>query len=208
MSAAREKSENVVWEGEALDRDRREELLGRRGATIWFTGLPGSGKSTVAANLVVALVERGVNAYRLDGDNLRHGLNGDLGFEHADREENVRRAAEVARLMADAGIVTVVSLVSPYRAGRDAVRRLHEDAGLAFLEVWVSTPLEVCEQRDPKGLYERARRGEIPHMTGVSDPYEAPERAEIEITAEMPAETAIELVLAQLTEHGVIAPAA
>jgi adenylyl-sulfate kinase len=199
----RERSENVVWEGEALDRGQREELLGRRGATIWFTGLPGSGKSTVAGNLVKALAERGINAYRLDGDNLRHGLCGDLGFDHASREENVRRTAEVARLMADAGIVTVVSLVSPYKSGRDAVRRLHAEAGLCFLEVWVSTPLEVCEARDPKGLYARARRGEIPNMTGVDDPYEPPDNPEIEVTQDMPADEAIELVLSRLAQLGV-----
>jgi len=200
----RQQSEGVVWEGEALPRDRREQLLGRRGATVWFTGLPASGKSTVAARLVVSLAERGVNAYRLDGDNLRHGLCGDLGFDHHSREENVRRAAEVARLMADAGIVTVVSLVSPYRAGRDAVRCLHEAAGLPFLEVWVSTPLQECERRDPKGLYARARRGEVPYMTGVGDPYEPPERPEIEVTADTPADEAVERVLACLGERGVL----
>jgi adenylyl-sulfate kinase len=204
VTTQRQQSENVVWEKEPLDRSRREELLGRRGATIWFTGLPGSGKSTVAKNLVVALAERGVNAYRLDGDNLRHGLCGDLGFDHTDREENVRRAAEVARLMADAGIVVVVSLVSPYRAGRQAVRYLHEDAGLPFFEIWVSTPLEVCEQRDPKGLYARARRGEIAHMTGVDDPYEAPEDPEVEITQDTPPEEAVEALLAALSARGVV----
>ena len=204
MTAQRQQSENVVWEKEALDRGRREELLGHRGATVWFTGLPGSGKSTVAKNLVLALVERGVNAYRLDGDNLRHGLCGDLGFDHADREENVRRAAEVARLMADAGVVVVVSLVSPYRAGRAAVRYLHEDAGLPFFEIWVSTPLEVCEQRDPKGLYARARRGEIAHMTGVDDPYEEPDSPDVEVKQDTPPEEAVEALLAALAERGVV----
>ena len=204
MTAPRQQSENVVWESEPLDRGRREELLGRRGATIWFTGLPGSGKSTVARNLVVALAERGVNAYRLDGDNLRHGLCGDLGFDHADREENIRRAAEVARLMADAGIVVVVSLVSPYRESRRQVRFLHEDAGLPFFEVWVSTPLEVCEQRDPKGLYARARSGEISNMTGVNDPYEAPDDPEIEITQDTTPEEAVQELLATLSERGVV----
>ena len=199
----RQHSENVVWEGEALEGDRREQLLGHRGATVWFTGLPGSGKSTVAAKLVVALAERGHNAYRLDGDNLRHGLNGDLGFDHASRVENVRRTAEVARLMADAGVVAVVSLVSPYREGRDLVRALHADAGLPFLEVWVSTPLEVCEQRDPKQLYARARRGEIPNMTGVDDPYEPPESPELEIPDGTPADAAVERLLALLAERGV-----
>ncbi len=203
MNVERQHSENVVWEGEALEGDRREQLLGQRGATVWFTGLPGSGKSTVAAGLVVALAERGINAYRLDGDNLRHGLNGDLGFDHASRVENVRRTAEVARLMADAGVVAVVSLVSPYREGRELVRALHADAGLPFLEVWVSTPLEVCEQRDPKQLYARARRGEIPHMTGVDDPYEPPESPELEVPDGTPADAAVERLLALLAERGV-----
>jgi len=200
----RRQSEGVVWEQEALTRDRRQELLGHRGATVWLTGLPASGKSTVAAKLVVALAERGVNAYRLDGDNLRHGLCGDLGFDHASREENVRRAAETGRLMADAGLVAVVSLVSPYAAGRGAARCLHEDAGLPFVEVWVSTPLEECERRDPKGLYARARRGEVAHMTGVGDPYEAPESAEIEVGTDTPADAAVELVLTALAERGVL----
>jgi adenylyl-sulfate kinase len=204
LSVEREKSENVVWEGEALGREQREQLLGRRGATVWFTGLPASGKSTVARQLVVALVERGINAYRLDGDNLRHGLNGDLGFDHASREENIRRAAEVARLMADAGIVVVVSLVSPYRSSREMVRSLHADAGLPFLEVWVSTPLEECERRDPKGLYARARRGEIPDMTGIGDPYEEPESPEIEVTMDMSADEGVARVLSALGERGVV----
>jgi adenylyl-sulfate kinase len=204
LNVERQQSENVVWEAEALGRDQREELLGRRGATVWFTGLPASGKSTVARKLVVALAERGVNAYRLDGDNLRHGLNGDLGFDHASREENIRRAAEVARLMADAGIVVVVSLVSPYRASRDMVRCLHTDAGLPFVEVWVSTPLEECERRDPKGLYARARRGEITDMTGIGDPYEAPESPEIEVTMDMTADEGVDHVLSALGERGVI----
>jgi adenylyl-sulfate kinase len=203
VSVERQHSDNVVWEGEALEGDRREQLLGHRGATVWFTGLPGSGKSTVAGKLVVALAERGVNAYRLDGDNLRHGLNGDLGFDHASRVENVRRTAEVARLMADAGLVAVVSLVSPYREGRDLVRALHDDSGLPFLEVWVSTPLEVCEQRDPKQLYARARRGEIPHMTGVGDPYEPPESPELEVPDGTPADAAVERLLALLAERGI-----
>jgi adenylyl-sulfate kinase len=202
--SGRQHSENVVWETEALGREQREELLGRRGATVWFTGLPASGKSTVARNLVVALAERGINAYRLDGDNLRHGLNGDLGFDHASREENIRRAAEVARLMADAGIVVVVSLVSPYRASREMVRCLHSDAGLPFVEVWVSTPLEECERRDPKGLYARARRGEVAHMTGVDDPYEAPESPEIEVTMDMTADEGVAQVIAALGERGVV----
>jgi adenylyl-sulfate kinase len=200
----RERSENVVWEGEAVDRERRYELLGHRGATIWFTGLPGSGKSTVAGALTARLVEAGVPAYRLDGDNLRHGLCGDLGFDVASREENVRRAAEVARLMADAGIVTIVSLVSPYREARARARQLHDCDGIPFVEVWVSTPLEECERRDPKGLYSRARRGEVRFMTGIDDPYEPPEHPEVELTVDTAAEEGVERVLSVLAERGVV----
>ena len=204
MTVERQHSDNVVWEGEAIEGGRRQELLGRRGATVWFTGLPGSGKSTVAAQLVVALAERGVNAYRLDGDNLRHGLNGDLGFDHESRVENVRRTAEVARLMADAGIVTVVSLVSPYRDARARARALHHCDGIPFVEVWVSTPLEECERRDPKGLYSRARRGEVRFMTGIDDPYEPPEHPEVELTMDTAADEGVERVLSVLAERGVV----
>jgi len=198
-------SEGVVWEGEALERERRFELLGRRGATVWFTGLPASGKSTFAAALVVRLVEAGVPAYRLDGDNLRHGLCGDLGFDVAGREENIRRAAEVARLMADAGNVVVVSLVSPYREARARARALHECDGLPFVEVWVSTPLEECERRDPKGLYARARRGEVRQMTGVDDPYEPPVDPEVELSPGTPADDGVDRVLSVLAGRGVVA---
>jgi|SRR4051794_34861335 adenylyl-sulfate kinase len=197
-------SDGVVWQKEALSRERRYELLGQRGGTVWFTGLPASGKSTVAAALVVRLVEAGIPAYRLDGDNLRHGLNGDLGFDQFSREENVRRAAEVARLMADAGTVVVVSLVSPYLEGRAGARARHEEDGLPFVEVWVSTPLEECERRDPKGLYARARRGEVKHMTGIDDPYEPPVDAEVELGCGVPADEGVERVIAVLAERGVV----
>src|SRR3954447_12557025 len=205
MVEDRRHSENVVWQGEALTRERRFELLGRRGATVWFTGLPASGKSTMAASLVVRLVEAGVPAYRLDGDNLRHRLCGDLGFDAASREENVRRAAEVARLMADAGTIAVVSLVSPYAAGRERARVLHEEVGLPFVEVWVSTPLEECERRDPKGLYARARRGDVKHMTGVDDVYEPPSAPEVQITIGTPPEDGVDRVISVLAERGVFA---
>jgi adenylyl-sulfate kinase len=206
VSSERRRSEGVVWEREALTRERRAELLGRRGATVWFTGLPASGKSTLSAGLTVRLVESGVPAYRLDGDNLRHGLCGDLGFDVASREENVRRAAEVARLMADAGTITVVSLVSPYEAARARARELHVCDGLPFIEVWVSTPLEECERRDPKGLYARARRGEVQHMTGIDDVYEPPSNPEIEIAMGEDPIAGVERVMAALAERGVIAP--
>jgi bifunctional enzyme CysN/CysC len=174
-------SPDVVWHPSSLDRDERAGALGHRGATIWFTGLSGSGKSTVAAACERLLVADGRPAYLLDGDNLRHGLNGDLGFSAADRDENVRRVAEVARLFADAGVVALVPLISPYRAARDGARALHEVAGVPFYEVFVDTPLEVCEERDPKGLYAKARAGELTGMTGIDDPYEAPESPDLVI---------------------------
>ncbi|MDQ2748154.1 MAG: adenylyl-sulfate kinase, partial [Actinomycetota bacterium] len=161
---------NVVWHEGAVKRDERAF----RGLTVWLTGLPGSGKSSVAVDLERRLVASGRPAYLLDGDNLRHGLNADLGFGADDRAENVRRVGEVAKLLADAGVVAVVSLVSPYRADRDHARAIHHEAGLPFLEVFVDTPLQICEARDPKGMYARARAGEITGFTGVDDPYEAP----------------------------------
>lgn len=159
--------------------------LGAGGVTIWFTGLPASGKSTVAAAVERRLVAAGRSAYRLDGDVLRTGINRDLGFDQAARAENVRRAAEVARLMADAGTVALVALVSPYRADRAEARALHERHGLPFLEVWVSAPVALCERRDPKGLYARARRGELADMTGVDGPYEAPSAPELELAGDL-----------------------
>jgi bifunctional enzyme CysN/CysC len=160
----------VTWHaGEVARQDRPS-----RGATVWLTGLSGSGKSSVAVAAERALVAEGRPAYVLDGDNLRHGLNGDLGFSAEDRAENVRRVGHVAALLADAGVVVLVPLVSPYRADRDRVRALHTEAGLPFIEVFVDTPIELCEQRDPKGLYKRARAGELTGFTGIDDPYEAP----------------------------------
>jgi bifunctional enzyme CysN/CysC len=152
------------------------------GATVWFTGLSGSGKSTVAARVERLLVERGRPAYVLDGDNIRHGLNADLGFSDDDRRENVRRVGEVARLMADAGVVALVPVISPFRDGRRFVRDAHAVAGVRFLEVFVDTPIEECERRDPKGLYAKARRGELSGFTGIDSPYEPPESAELVLT--------------------------
>jgi bifunctional enzyme CysN/CysC len=196
-------SENVTWEPGRLTQDRRWDAIGHKGATIWFTGLPASGKSTVAAAFEERLVSSGRPAYRLDGDNLRHGLNGDLGFGAADRAENVRRTAEAARLLADAGTVAVVSLVSPYAEGRESARRIHEEAGLEFIEVFVDTPLEECERRDPKGLYARARRGEIEEMTGIDDPYEAPTTPDLRLTpADAP--LAVDRLLALLAQRGIL----
>jgi bifunctional enzyme CysN/CysC len=166
---------NVVWHSNSVEREERLT----HGMTIWLTGLSGSGKSTVAVEVERKLVASGRPAYLLDGDNLRHGLNADLGFGAGDRAENVRRVGEVAKLLADAGMVAVVSLVSPYRADRNKVRVSHEAAGLRFVEIFVDTPLEVCEARDPKGLYAKARAGELRGFTGVDDPYEPPERPEL-----------------------------
>ncbi len=175
------KSANVVWQPGEMTREQRWQALGGPGATVWFTGLPSSGKSTVAAAVEARLLAEGLAAYVLDGDNLRHGLNGDLGFSAEDRAENVRRTAEVAALMADAGVVALASLVSPYRADRAMAREVHESRGLQFHEVWVSTPLAECERRDTKGLYARARAGEIPNFTGIGQPYEEPESPDLEV---------------------------
>jgi len=170
----------VVWhEGAVARRDRPST-----GATVWFTGLSGSGKSTVAVEVERLLVADGRPAYRLDGDNLRHGLNGDLGYSAADRTENIRRVGEVAHLFADAGIVALVPIISPYRADRERARRIHAAVGLPFVEVFVDTPLAVCEARDPKGLYAKARAGEITGFTGVDDPYEPPEHPDLRLTPE------------------------
>ena len=171
---------NVVWHEGAVARADRPTA----GATVWFTGLSGSGKSTVAAEVERALVTAGRPAYLLDGDNLRHGLNADLGFSAGDRSENIRRVGEVARLFADAGVVALVPVISPYRADRAAARAIHDGVGLRFVEVFVDTPLEVCEARDPKGLYKLARRGEITGFTGVDDPYETPPEPDLRLTPE------------------------
>lgn len=177
--ARRTSSENVTWQPPSVTAEARARSLGHRGATIWMTGLPAAGKSTLAAGVERVLVARGRPALRLDGDNLRHGLNGDLGFDAADRAENVRRTAHAARLLAEASVVAIVALVSPYGADRALARRTHERADIPFIEVFIDTPLEECERRDPKGLYDKARRGELPGFTGVSDPYEPPDHAEL-----------------------------
>jgi adenylyl-sulfate kinase len=192
------RSSNVVWQHGLLDRAQRWGALGHPGATVWMTGLPASGKSTVAAAVEARLVVEGRGAYVLDGDNLRHGLNGDLGFSAGDRAENVRRTAEVAALMADAGVVVLVALVSPYRADRDAARAVHARLGLPFLEVYVATSLEECERRDPKGLYARARAGELQHLTGIDDPYEPPEAPAVVVRGDEPLEAAAARLLSAL----------
>jgi adenylylsulfate kinase len=174
---------NITWHEGHVTREERAPLLKQKGCTLWFTGLSGSGKSTIAFTLEHALVQRGNLAYVLDGDNIRHGLNKNLGFSAEDREENIRRIGEVAKLFADAGIITMTSFISPYRKDRDNVRVLHDAGQLAFIEVHVNTPIETCEQRDPKGLYKKARAGQIKNFTGIDDPYEPPSKPELTIDA-------------------------
>ncbi len=181
-----EVTENVVWHPGAVARVDRAAVTGGLGMTVWLTGLSGSGKSTIAHRAEQLLMAGGRAVYVLDGDNLRHGLNGDLGFSAEDRTENVRRVGEVARLMADAGLVVLVPVISPYRADRDRVRRIHDVAEVPFVEVFVDTPIDLCESRDPKGLYAKARAGEIKGFTGIDDPYEAPLEPELVLpTAEL-----------------------
>lgn len=195
-------SPNVVWHHTSIPRSQRWEAAGVAGATIWFTGLSGSGKSTIADATLRLLTAQGRLCYLLDGDNVRHGLNGDLGFSAEDRAENIRRVGEVARLMADAGVTVLVPVISPYRAGRDHARSLHEAAELRFLEVFVDTPIELCEQRDPKGLYAKARAGEIKGFTGIDDPYEAPTHPEVHLIGGQDSpEAAASKVISTLEDH-------
>ncbi|MBL8763430.1 MAG: adenylyl-sulfate kinase [Phycisphaerae bacterium] len=176
---AEQKATNIHWHAGNLSREDRWRDLKARGATLWFTGLSASGKSTIASALEQHLVHLGIHCYRLDGDNIRHGLNKNLGFSAEDRAENIRRIGEVAKLFADSGSVALTSFISPYRKDRDLCRALHDKDAIPFIEVFVDTPIEVCEQRDPKGLYKKARAGEIKGFTGIDDPYEAPLKPEL-----------------------------
>lgn len=199
------KATNITWHDSHVRREERETLLKQKGATLWFTGLSGSGKSTVAFTLEHALVQQGRFAYVLDGDNIRHGLNRNLGFSASDREENIRRIGEVARLFADSGVIVMASFISPYRKDRASVRALHETAGVPFIEVQMATPMETCESRDPKGLYKKARAGELKGFTGVDDPYEAPEKAELTLdSAATTPQQATALLLDYLKQRGII----
>lgn len=171
------KSKNITWHGANVTNEERQLATNQRGCVVWFTGLSGSGKSTISCRVEQMLLERGVFAYSLDGDNMRFGLNKDLGFSAADRNENIRRIGEVAKLFADSTAITTTAFISPYRAGRDESRAIMPEG--TFIEVFVDTPLEICEERDPKGLYKKARAGEIQGFTGISAPYEAPLSAEI-----------------------------
>ncbi len=200
-----ERSPNVRWQGTRMTRERRWRDLGHGGATLWFTGLPGAGKSTVAAAVEERLIEAGHPAFLLDGDNLRHGLNGDLGFDEHARTENVRRTAHVARLLAESGTVALVSLVSPYAADRDAAAALHANDELSFIEIFVDAPLELCEKRDPKGLYARARAGELEGLTGVGAPYERPSEPDLVLGSDRETvEREVECVMELLVQRGVL----
>jgi len=203
------KATNITWHEGHVGREEREKMLKQKGATIWFTGLSGSGKSTIAFTVEHALIQRGHLAYCLDGDNVRHGLNKNLGFSAKDREENIRRIGEVARLFADTGVLTCTSFISPYRKDRDQVRAIHEETHLPFVEIFVDVPIDECEIRDPKGLYKKAREalaaGKGMGFTGVDDPYEAPDKPELVIHNNKctPAEAAAQ-VLNYLEEKGIL----
>ena len=189
-------SSNVVWHHGDVSAADRARVTGGSGVTVLLTGLSGSGKSTIAAKVERALLEAGRAAYVLDGDNVRHGLNSDLGFDEPDRVENVRRVGEVSRLMNDAGLVVLLPVIAPFASARLGLRSGHERAGMAYLEVFVDTPLEICEARDPKGLYARARTGEITGMTGIDSPYERPEESDLTLdTTRLSIEQAAQEVL-------------
>ncbi|AXQ30170.1 adenylyl-sulfate kinase [Solimonas sp. K1W22B-7] len=200
-----QKATNVHWHHGQVSREDRNRLLGHKGATLWFTGLSGSGKSTVAVALENALTARGVLCYRLDGDNIRLGINKNLGFTAAERTENIRRVGEVAKLFVDVGVIALSSFISPYRADRQIARETHEKDGLDFIEVYIDVPLAEAEKRDPKGLYKKARAGEIKNFTGIDDPYEAPEKAEIHLrTDQLSLDQEVEALLSYLEEKGIV----
>ena len=197
------KGENLTWHVGEVDKEARAKAFGHRGAVLWFTGLSGSGKSTIGHRVERMLVERGAFAYVLDGDNIRHGLNSDLGFSPEDRAENIRRIGEVARLFADAGALVVSAFISPYRKDRDRVRSLMGPG--EFVEIFVDTPLEVCEARDPKGLYKKARAGKISNFTGLDAPYEAPEDPEVHLeTANLSVDEAAAQVIRYLESQTIL----
>jgi adenylylsulfate kinase len=200
---AEQKATNITWHEGDVTREERQSNLGQKGVTLWMTGLSASGKSTIAVALEKVLLARGIHAYRLDGDNIRHGLNKNLGFSAEDRAENIRRVGEVAKLFSDASMITVASFISPYRRDRDLARKLHEDAKLPFLEVYVDCPIDEAEKRDPKGLYKKARAGEVKGFTGIDDPYEPPERPELVLrTDRLTVAQSVAELLALLERHG------
>ncbi|KGT38904.1 adenylyl-sulfate kinase [Weizmannia sp. CD-2023] len=197
------KATNITWHETQIKKEDRRRLNGHSSAVLWFTGLSGAGKSTLSVAVEQELHGRGIRTYILDGDNIRHGLNKNLGFSPEDRKENIRRIGEVSKLFVDAGVMVLTAFISPYRADRDMVRELVEDN--EFVEIYVNCPLEECEQRDPKGLYKKARNGEIQNFTGIDAPYEAPEHPELVVeTHKQPLEQAVEQVIRFLEEKGYI----
>ena len=200
---SRQKSTNVVWESSQITRELRERQNGHQAAVLWFTGLSGSGKSTVARQLEKRLFELGCHTFYLDGDNVRHGLNGDLGFSAEDRAENIRRVGEVARLSMEHGNLTICTFISPFAADRDLARRLMPDG--RFIEVYVKCDVEVCKRRDPKGLYAKAMRGEIPEFTGVTSPYEEPQHPELVVETDLQsADELVDQIIDYLLRQGII----
>ncbi|MCK5817235.1 MAG: adenylyl-sulfate kinase [Candidatus Marinimicrobia bacterium] len=197
------RSSNIRWQDGDIDREKRKVLLNQKSACLWFTGLSGSGKSTLARSVEKALYEMDRISYVLDGDNVRHGLNGDLGFSDEDRKENIRRIGEVSKLFVDAGLLTLTAFISPFRTDRKAVRNMLEQG--QFIEIYVNCPLDICEQRDVKGLYARARKNEISTFTGISSPYEAPENPEIRVnTGEQNLEESTKIIINYLKENHII----
>ena len=202
---AQQKATNVHWHHGDITREDRNRLLGQKGATLWFTGLSASGKSTIAVALEAVLYEQGKLCYRLDGDNIRFGINKNLGFSAEDRAENIRRIGEIAKLFVDSSLIVLSSFISPYWKDREQVRKLHEEAGFEFVEIFVDCSLETAEQRDPKGLYKKARAGEIKNFTGIDDPYEAPGNPEIHLhTDQMTLEEEVEIIVEYMKEKSII----
>ena len=200
-----QKATNVVWHDGEVSRQDRHQILRQTGATIWFTGLSGSGKSTISVALEKALYDLGKLSYRLDGDNVRLGINKNLGFSEEDRSENIRRIGEIAKLFGDAGTLSLSSFISPYIKDRDGVRELHDVADLKFVEVFVDCSLKVAEERDPKGLYKKARAGQIKNFTGIDDPYEAPKQPEIHLhTDQMTLQEEVGIIIDYLQTNGII----
>ena len=200
-----QKATNVSWHEGEISRLDRHKILPQTGATVWFTGLSGSGKSTIAVALEKALHSDSILSYRLDGDNVRMGINKNLGFSEQDRKENIRRIGEVCKLFGDAGMIAISSFISPYSEDRNEVRILHDDADLKFIEVFVDCPLEIAESRDPKGLYKKARAGEIKNFTGIDDPYEIPNNPEIHLNShKMSLKEEVDVIIDYLNNCGVI----
>jgi adenylylsulfate kinase len=200
-----QKATNVHWHHGEINGADRQNMMGQKGATLWFTGLSGSGKSTIAVALEAELFKRNKLSYRLDGDNIRLGINKNLGFSAEDRTENIRRIGEISKLLVDCGVIALSSFISPYKVDRDAVRALHAESNFPFIEVFIDCALDVAEDRDPKGLYKKARAGEIKNFTGIDDPYEAPENPEIHLrTDKMTVDEEVSLIISYLEENKII----